>query len=225
MSEFRVLVVDDDFMVARLHASVVAAAGMVVAGVAHTGEAALRLIEQEQPDLLLLDVYLPDMTGLELVHQLRARSTAGPDVIILSAARDLDSIRRAQHGGVFQYLVKPFEVETLQERLRDYATYRAALDGVVDARQEEVDLVFQPMHARARRDAPKGLSNETTDLVVAALRAAPAGKLSAQECADATGMSRSSARRYLEHLVDTGRVQVRNQYGTTGRPERRYREL
>ena len=49
--------------------------------------------------------------------------------------------------------------------------------------------------------------------------------MSAAECADLVGISRVSARRYLEHLVDTGRVQVRNQYGTTGRPERRYREL
>lgn len=220
----RVLVVDDDFMVARLHASVVTRTdGFELAGVADSGAAAVRAVQKERPDLVLMDVYLPDMTGLEAVRAMRAAlPVGGPDVIVLSAARDVASLRAAQHAGVFQYLIKPFEVETLQGRLGEYAAFRSHLDGVGEAQQEDVDRMFRPSSARVSSAVPKGISAETTELVLGALRSSEQD-LSAQECADVVGLSRSSARRYLEHLVDVGRAQVRHRYGTTGRPERRYR--
>lgn len=222
----RVLVVDDDFMVARLHASVVAAQpGFGVAGVASTGAQALDLVERLAPDLVLLDIYLPDTTGLEVLHTVResARggSLPGPDFIVLSAARDVDSLRQARHGGVFQYLVKPFEVETLRQRLVDYADYRGSVAQVGEAQQDDVDRMFGTAGPRPRHDPPKGISAETVDVVLATLRAAP-DDLSASECAELAELSRSSARRYLEHLVGTGHASVRHRYGGAGRPERRY---
>lgn len=223
----RVLVVDDDFMVVGLHAGVVAAQpGFEVAGVASTGAQALDLLQTARPDLVLLDIYLPDMTGLEVLRRVRhgspvrAGGVAGPDVIVLSAARDADALRQARHAGVVQYLVKPFEVETLRDRLREYAVYRDTVEGVAEAEQDDVDRIFCTV-PRARVTTPKGISTETIDLVLAALREAT-HDLSASECADAIGVSRSSARRYLEHLVAVGRAQVRHRYGGTGRPERRY---
>lgn len=105
----RTVVVDDDFMVARLHSSTVTRLdGFEVVGVASTGAQALAVVKDKRPDLVLLDVYLPDLTGLEVLRRLRGLG-ADCDVIVISAARDLDSLRQAMQSGVYQYLVKPFE--------------------------------------------------------------------------------------------------------------------
>lgn len=219
----RVLVVDDDFMVARLHSSVVARQpGFEVAGVASTGADALRAIEEVKPDLVLLDIYLPGMTGLEVLRRLR-ESASAVDVIVISAARDMDTLQRALHGGVYQYLVKPFEIESLRRRLDEYAAHRADLGDLIEARQDDVDRVFRAPAGRETQPLPKSISAETTALVVQALRGAAGSGLSATECADATGLSRSSTRRYLEHLVAVGSAEVKPRYGVAGRPERRYR--
>jgi response regulator of citrate/malate metabolism len=220
----RVLVVDDDFMVARLHSSVVARQpGFEVAGIASTGTDALRAVDATRPDLVLLDIYLPDMTGLEVLRRLREGSGEDIDVIVISAARDLDTLRTALRGGVFQYLVKPFEIESLQQRLGEYAVHRAELEELTEAGQEDVDRVFRASGGRVVGVLPKGISPETTDLVLRALEAADEDGLSATECAESTGLSRSSTRRYLEHLVSVGTAEMRPRYGAAGRPERRYR--
>ena len=220
----RVLVLDDDFMVARLHSSVVARQpGFEVAGVASTGADALRAVAEAKPDLVLLDIYLPDMTGLEVLRRLRESNGAAVDVIVISAARDLDTLRQALHGGVFQYLVKPFEIESLRRRLDEYAAHRADLSDITEARQDDVDRVFRAQPGRGVQPLPKSISAETTALVVQALERASGSGLSATECADATGLSRSSTRRYLEHLVGVGSAEVKPRYGVAGRPERRYR--
>jgi response regulator of citrate/malate metabolism len=222
-----VLVVDDDFMVARLHSSVVARQpGFEVLGAARTGADALAAVRSLRPDLVLLDIYLPDMSGLEVLRRFRELSADyAVDVIVISAARDLDTLRRALHGGVFQYLVKPFEVESLRSRLMEYAGHQAELHDLTEARQEEVDRVFRAQVGRGAPSAPKGISPETTELVLHALGDALEDGLSASDCAEATGLSRSSTRRYLEHLVTVGRAEMRPRYGVAGRPERRYRLL
>ena len=220
----RVLVVDDDFMVARLHSSVVARQpGFEVAGVASTGADALRAVAEAKPDLVLLDIYLPDMTGLEVLRRLRESNGAAVDVIVISAARDMDTLRQALHGGVFQYLVKPFEIESLRRRLDEYAAHRADLSDLVEPRQDDVDRVFRAQPGRGVQPLPKSISADTIALVVKALERASDGGLSATECGDATGLSRSSTRRYLEHLVTVGSAEVKPRYGVAGRPERRYR--
>ncbi|WP_433020463.1 response regulator transcription factor [Kribbella sp. CA-294648] len=221
----QVLVVDDDFMVARLHSSVVASQpGFEVIGAARTGADALAAVRTLRPDLVLLDIYLPDMSGLEVLRRFRESSSDYPvDVIVISAARDLDTLRTALRGGVFQYLVKPFEIESLRARLRDYAGHQAELHDLTEAHQDEVDRVFRT--SSGRTPPPKGISPETTDLVLRALGEAPQPDLSATECAEVTGLSRSSTRRYLEHLVTIGKAEMRPRYGVAGRPERRYRLL
>jgi response regulator of citrate/malate metabolism len=222
----KVLVVDDDFMVARLHSSVVAnQPGFQVAGVASTGRDALEAARTVQPDLILLDIYLPDMTGLEVLRRLREASGSAVDVIVVSAARDLDTLRSALHGGVFQYLVKPFEIESLRQRLEEYAVHRAELSGLTEVHQDDVDRVFRSQSARVSQQLPKGISRETTELVMRALEQAPEDGMSASECAEQTGLSRSSTRRYLEHLVSVGTAEMKPRYGAAGRPERLYRLL
>jgi response regulator of citrate/malate metabolism len=219
-----VLIVDDDFMVAKVHAGFVAALdGFDVVGTASTGALALEEVDRLQPDLVLLDVYLPDMTGLEVLRRLRGAGSS-VDVIVISAARDVDSIRSALHGGVLNYLVKPFDRATFEARLRDYAGLRSELAELDVAGQGDVDRVFGTSRGGATvpPSTPKGITPETLELVRQALVAAGADGLSATECSERTGLARVSARRYLEQLVAQQEADVRQRYGTAGRPERRF---
>ena len=220
-----VLIVDDDFMVAKVHSGFVAALdGFEVVGTASTGAAALAEVERLRPDLVLLDVYLPDMTGLEVLRRLRAQASRA-DVIVISAARDVDSIRTALHGGVLNYLVKPFDRRTFEARLRDYAALRSDLAEIDVAGQADVDRLFGGARGAEPRppvSTPKGIAPETLELVRAALAAAGPDGLSATECSERTGLARVSARRYLEQLVTQSEADVRQRYGTAGRPERRF---
>lgn len=226
----RVLVVDDDFMVAKVHSGFVdRTPGFCVVGVAHTGSAALEAIRELQPDVVLLDVYMPDMTGLDVLRHVRA--AAGPersvDVVVVTAASDVASVEQARQAGVVTYLVKPFHYDDLRQRLEHVADVRRKIGELAQRsrpHQQDIDHLF----AAAARPAapstalPKGLSPETALLVQTVLREAGEGGISATECGERTGLSRVSARRYLEHLSATGRAQVRAKYGRTGRPERRY---
>ena len=219
-----VLIVDDDFMVAKVHAGFVGAlAGFEVVGTAASGAAALEEVARLRPDLVLLDVYLPDMTGLEVLRRLRAGGSSA-DVIVISAARDAESIRSALHGGVLHYLVKPFDRHTFEARLRDYAALRGELGAWEQAGQDDVDRMFAVARGSAApvQPTPKGISPETLELVRQALAAADAEGLSATECSERTGLARVSARRYLEQLVTQQHADVRQRYGTAGRPERRF---
>jgi response regulator of citrate/malate metabolism len=213
------VVVDDDFMVAKIHAAFVERTpGFKVVRVVHTGADALRAVHQLHPDLVLLDIYLPDRSGVEVLERLRAE-TPDVDVLVITAAREVDTVRRALRGGAVNYLIKPFEYDALRQRLEHYAAAHQHLAAAPAAAQSDIDRVFG---TRALSKAlPKGLSSETAELVEDLLRAA-SSDLSASECATLAGLSRISARRYLEYFAETGRAKVRLRYGT-GRPERRYR--
>ncbi|MFG3388086.1 response regulator [Streptomyces rochei] len=221
-SAIGVLVVDDDFMVARVHrAFVERVEPFRVVGVAGTGEEALTAVAELRPDLVLLDLYLPDLFGLDVIPRLRA---AGHDcdVMVISAAREADAVRGAVRHGVVDYLLKPFEFEDLRVRLERYAVQRGRLLGTVVRSQADVDRVLAGASAPVAPALPKGMSAETAELVERTLRAAE-GTLSASECAALTGVSRVSARRYLEYFHTVGRADVSLRYGVAGRPERRYR--
>jgi response regulator of citrate/malate metabolism len=215
----KVLIVDDDFMVAKVHAGFIQrTAGFAVVGVAHTGAQAVLETQRLQPDLVLLDIHLPDVNGLDLMHQLR---DVAPelDVLVISAAREVETVRKALRGGIVHYLIKPFSQTDLQERLEHYRNTYQSLDSSKDvAEQSDVNRVFGL--ERTDRPLPKGCSAETLQVVEKALRSG-GGDVSAAELAVQVGTSRVSARRYLEYLNDEGLVDVTLKYGV-GRPERRY---
>jgi response regulator of citrate/malate metabolism len=219
----RVLVVDDDFMVAKVNAGYVARVpGFEVVGTAHTGQGALKLVESAQPDLVLLDIYLPDMSGVEVLRRLRG--AARPvDVLVVTAARDVETVRAAVQGGAVHYLIKPFTFTALRERLERYAEAHRRIGAVREAGQEDVDRMFGLLRGgpATGRQLPKGLSAATCDLVASVLREADAD-LSASEAAERAGLARVSARRYLEWLVETGQAELQLRYGSAGRPEHRY---
>ena len=219
MTDRTVLGVDDDFMVATIHIRFVERiAGFTVVGTAATGRAALEEVDRLRPDLVLLDVHLPDITGIEVLRTLRAAGNQ-VGVVMVTAAREADTVRAAAAGGAAHYVVKPFEFDDLRVRLEAWKSAEEALSSEVTA-QRDIDAVFTPVVAGPPKALPKGLSVPTAGSVLEVLGSG--SEVSASECAERVGISRVSARRYLEHFVETGRATVRLQYGG-GRPERRYR--
>ncbi|GAB2606593.1 transcriptional regulatory protein [Paractinoplanes abujensis] len=227
MSTIRVLVVEDEPLLADAHAAYAGRVeGFEVAGVAHTAQRAMATLRATPVDLVLLDLNLPDMNGLELTRALRA-SGIGTDVLVVTSARDLAVVRSAVSLGVTHYLLKPFTFATFREKLLGYARYRAQMLGAEQvAAQHEIDRAFAALRGSSPDSLPKGLDQGTLDLILGVLRAGgtdtPAG-LSAAEVAARMGASRVTARRYLEHLAETGQVRRSPRYGGPGRPEVEYR--
>ena len=217
-----VLVVDDDTRVARVNAAYVdKVPGFHAAGEAHTAAEALHRMETlPHLDLVLMDHYLPDETGLAVVQEMRRRGHQ-TDVIMVTAARDISTVQAAMRQGALQYLVKPFAFAGLRAKLEAYAALRRTLDGGGEAEQAQVDRIFGALSASAEPNLPKGHSPTTAELVRRALVTAE-GPLSAQEIAEETGLSRQTAQRYLKLLERTGRARLTLRYGDAGRPEHRY---
>jgi response regulator of citrate/malate metabolism len=221
LTPIHTLIVDDDFMSASVHRSYTERLqGFTVVGEAHTGEEALALARRLQPDLVLLDIYLPDMSGLEVMRSMRTEALP-VDVIAVTAAKDVDTLRGAMQGGVLHYLVKPFLFDTFRERLERYATLKRRLEKMREANQQDVDKLFSLLRAEGRDGLPKGISSPTLGLVVEALRDA-GDALSAIEVGERAGISRGTARRYLDYLATVGTVELSLRYGAAGRPEHLY---
>ncbi|MFG2987088.1 response regulator [Streptomyces sp. NPDC048258] len=217
-----VLVVDDDMRVARINAAYVAKVpGFRVVAQAHSAAEALDFLTAHRVDLILLDHYLPDENGLDLVRRLRQLGHR-TDVIMVTAARDLATVQAAMRLGALQYLVKPFTFAGLRAKLEAYGTLRRALETGGEAEQAEVDRIFGALAAAGSpNDLPKGHSPTTAELVRQVLRSAD-GPLSTQQIADRAGISRQTAQRYLKLLERSARVSLALRYGETGRPEHRY---
>jgi response regulator of citrate/malate metabolism len=224
----RVLVVDDDFRVSGIHARYVARTeGFEVVGQASTVETAVLAARELQPDLMLLDIHLPDGSGLDVLHQLTGNAgDAWPDAIVITGARDVATVRSAMKLGVVGYLVKPFGFAAFSERLTAFRELHHRVDSLgpaAETDQAEVDALFNVVRPTPVPQAPapaKGLSAPTLALVREAVRE---HDLSAAEVAEATGISRPTAQRYLSYLVRQGLAHLELRYGAAGRPEHRYR--
>lgn len=219
------VVVDDDFRVARIHTTYVErVAGFDVIAQAHTAAEAMDCVRRLRPDLMLLDLYLPDENGLDLAARLHAMDDPAVDLIVITAATDVDSVRIALQRGAVHYLIKPFTFATLRERLLSYAAMRAQLAGQRTVDQRHVDRALQTLRTTEPFDQHKGWSAQTSASVERLLAETPQG-VTASFTAEVTGMSRATAQRYLSHLAETGRATIDLRYGAAGRPEHIYRSL
>ncbi|MFB8892561.1 response regulator [Microbacterium plantarum] len=220
-----VLLVDDEALTLDLHRHYIERLdGFRVVAECSGARAALRALldspATDEIDLVLLDMTMPDGSGLDVLRHVRARAR-DVDVIAVTSVRDADVVRQVVGLGAVQYLVKPFTFADFQERMSQYARYRErASETTGAATQAEIDAMLGALRP-VTAPIPKGLSPETLERVSNRLR--EAGALSAREAAEALGMSRVAARRYLEHLADAGRAERAQRYGAPGRPEAEYR--
>ncbi|MEC0230710.1 response regulator [Paenibacillus alba] len=225
-----VLIVEDDVKIAEINRRFVEKVdGFRVVGIATDALQAKEQLEILTPHLVLLDVYLPGASGIEMLSFIRQhyRET---DVIMITAAKEIDAIREAIRSGAFDYIMKPLVFNRLQETLERYLNFHRELlrmkeSGMIN--QSDVDRLWL---GAPKKDAgsdtsflPKGIDKLTLVKIVHAISAAENG-LTADQIAKEIGVSRSTGRRYLEHLVSSGDLYADLSYGVVGRPERVYRK-
>lgn len=226
MQPLEVLVVEDNLKVSRTHqAFVERVEGFVVTGIANTIEEAQLLLATLDPDLVLLDIYFPESSGMAFLHQLRANQSPA-DVILITAAREVEMLHSALRGGAFDYMIKPVFFERFQESLANYRAYRRRLAESGPLSQEQADRLFlrsAPASGSGGNDLPKGIDIVTLDTILTFFHGRGQTSLSATEVGQFIGVSRTTARKYMEYLISTGALKISLDYGTKGRPERKYR--
>lgn len=219
-----VLVVDDEPIALAAHADYVRRLDgfHVVAEAKGMGAALAALNDPAVPpvQLVLLDMNLTDGHGLDLLRRIHGLGLV-PDVVAITAVRDVQVVRSAIALGITAYLVKPFTFSAFRDKLENYRSYHAVLGGRTQTSQDAIDRALSRLRPTGKLDLPKGMLPETLRAVADWLRA-QARPVSATEAAAELAMSRVTARRYLDHLVETGSAVKAPRYGSPGRPELEY---
>ncbi|MEY9868923.1 response regulator of citrate/malate metabolism [Peribacillus sp. B2I2] len=196
-----------------------------VIATASTGKKALNILHAAQPDLILLDIFLPDMNGIDLLREIR-REYRGIDVILITAANDTETVSEAIRGGAFGYLIKPIIIDKLLATLNQYDQTRRQLHNNNLVNQDKVDTLFRtisnPNTVNDVQILPKGIDKHTLKMVRSKIQNVN-GSLNADELGQLVGISYSTMRRYLEYLVSCDEMEVEVLYGSIGRPERKYK--
>lgn len=224
MSLIRVLIVEDDPMVAEINKKFTEAVeGFAVVGVARNGQEALAFMGKKAVDLLILDIYLPDKNGVEILSKLR-RDEQPVDVIMVTAADDSKTVSKVLRQGVVAYIAKPFKFDRYRSVLEAYRNFRDKTQRKASLAQEDIDGILAIQQSVVTEETPKNFNAQTLSLITNYLHVQEQF-LSAEEIALAVGLSRVTVRRYLEYLVDQGRVQRVMDYHAVGRPIHRFRLL
>lgn len=224
---YKVLCIEDDPMVREVNRQFIErVAGFSVIDFAKDGQEGLEKMHALQPDLVFMDVFMPRLDGLETLQQLRQVNTT-IDVVMVTAATNIEAVEQALHLGIFDYIVKPFSLERIAQTLGKYRTYKERLQQSTHFTQQQIDtLLNEPIMLQHESeivfdDLPKGLNKATLQKIVAYLRQTNTA-LSAEQLALQLGIARVTARRYLDFLEKQHYVKVESQYGSIGRPVNLY---
>lgn len=221
----RTLIIEDDFRVAEINAAYVAMEpDFEVIGVAFTAASGYQMVLTEKPDLVLLDLYLPDENGLELFARLQQLPRgAKPDVFVITAARDSQSLKDAIQLGAATYIVKPFNGEQLIERLRTYKSAHERLQSAEEISQADIDATVALMRGAKINNASEAQTHNPTTFSIISCLEENKRSMSASEIAKFLGISRATAQRYLTQMADRNIVSLELQYGSAGRPINNYK--
>lgn len=221
MKDIRVLIVEDDPMVLEVNRSfLMKTKGFSLAGEAQSGEQAYQEIKEKMPDLILLDMYLPDISGLELFYKIR-NERLPVDIIMITAARDAKTVQELTRLGAFDYLVKPFRLERFQQALENYARSRKKLTTKDELKQDDIDEYYGTTSFETPKELPKGLNEITMKQITDKLKEINE-PVTAEQLAQNTGMARVTVRKYLDYLASISEVKIDLKYGTVGRPTKYY---
>lgn len=221
MNVIKVFIVEDDPMVANINKRFTERIPpFKVVGTSQTESDALAQIKQLAPDLVLLDIYLPQGSGLNLLKEIRGLNLP-TDVILVTAAKDTLTIYQTLRYGALDYLIKPFEMERLQQALQNYMKLRQLMSRNAALSQTELDKLNLPSKEDEGLPLPKGVHVLTLEQIISYLLKQNT-PLSCQQIASALTMSKITAWRYLEFLAEQGKVHVELEYGTVGRPTKLY---
>ncbi|MCR8843294.1 response regulator [Paenibacillus sp. SC116] len=225
----KVMIVEDDPMVREFNKHYL----QQMSGFQHitsvsNGDEALDVLQNEPIDLILLDIYMPGMNGLQLLETIRLRDQS-VDVIVITAASDIVSVKKALRLGAVDYLIKPFEFSRFQAALHTYREEVNLMQSQNQMSQEELDkLLFHAADVKGHTesiDLPKGLTKNTLQLVYNCVDGMKGKSFTTEELAAEVGISRVSMRKYLQFLNEIGVLDVEICYGFVGRPSYTYRYL
>ncbi|WP_082233196.1 response regulator [Halobacillus massiliensis] len=219
----RVIIAEDDYRVAQLHEKFINEInGMEVAAKALNAGAALKAVKDHKPDLLLLDVYMPDRLGIDLLPELR-EIHVGLDIIMITAANEKEMISRALNYGVVDYIIKPISMERFIETLESYRKKKKLINSADKLDQQTIDqLIGKDSKVNPSKHVPKGIDQLTLKKIRQLLKERGDDGVTAEEASDYLGASKTTARRYLEYLISTKEGIAEMRYGKVGRPERKY---
>lgn len=216
-----VIIVEDDFRIAKIHEEFIEkVTGFKVVGKALNGDNAIKLVQNNEIDLVILDVYLPDILGVDLIDKIREMDS-NIDFIMVSAATETELVGEIIRNGVFDYIIKPVKMERFIETLERYQEMKERLDKQSEVDQLFLDKYFGHLPNNGLKDTPKGIDPLTLEKVSKTIQSLKSG-ITAEEMGSRIGVSRTTARRYLEYLISTGEVMAELEYGIVGRPERKY---
>jgi two-component system, CitB family, response regulator CitT len=225
MGMINVLIAEDDFRVAQIHEEFLKKnPKLKLVGKAMNAKETMDLLHMQQVDLLLLDVYMPDQMGTDLLHRIRAEFPS-VDIMMITAAKDKAFLEKSLSYGVEQYLIKPVALEKFQEAMAAYIQKKVMLESAKEVNQQVLDHFFagkKTKEAEKRNDLPPGIDYLTLHKVTGILQEEKEG-ITSERVGEKMGASRTTARRYLEYLVGNKEASVEHVYGIVGRPERRYR--
>lgn len=225
----RVAIIEDDVRIASINQRFVEkVGGFEVVGIATDRAQAHEHLDILAPDLVLLDLYFPDMSGLDLLQHIQW-GYPNTDVIIITAAKEFDTVREAIRGGVYDFMIKPVVFDRFQEKLKAYRKYYEQMKQLGGANkqidQQSIDQLLWRAGERMDREAyfPKGIDKLTSEKILSYIEESE-DVWTAEELGKRGGFSRTTARRYLEYFVEKGILIADISYGTVGRPERVYRK-
>ncbi|UOQ45543.1 response regulator [Halobacillus salinarum] len=219
---FHVIIAEDDFRVAQIHEEFISQIeGLELAGKARDAEETMALLAAHEVDLVLLDVYMPDQLGTELLHRIREQYPL-VDIIMITAAKDKAFLEKALSYGVHDYLIKPVTIEQFHNSLTRYKKKKELLNSTDEINSTMLHQVFgEAPKKKSGKSLPTGIDARTLEKIIELLETEAEG-ITSELAGERIGASRTTARRYLEYLVGIDEAKVEQVYGIVGRPERRY---
>jgi len=226
VTQIRVLLIEDDPMVREVNRQFIEkVAGFEVIGQASNGVEGIAQIRRLVPDLVFMDIFMPEQDGITSLRKIRELKLP-VDVITVTAANDMKTVKQILHLGVFDYIMKPFSFERVQGTLENYLRFKKQMQKERELTQGELDLLFhyqggqkeaeQPSMIHVEKNLPKGFNRATLEKVVHYLHTVEGA--SAEEVASGVGIARVTARRYLDYLEKQEEITMDVHYGGIGRP-------
>ena len=216
----KILIVEDDPMVALINKRFLENMGFKdILGPVQTEEEIIKVLDKENIDLILLDVYLPKKNGIDILKSLRYKKYL-TDVIMITAANSVEEVKRASAYGATDYLVKPFEFERFEEAVNKYKQKNNLLNKREALSQQDIDVISKSLEEKV--ELPKGLNQKTLDRVMEFLKENQGKVWTLREIAYELKISNVTIKKYMDYLEDVKKVNVTLTSGNVGRPEYKY---
>ena len=216
----KILILEDDPMVALINKRFLENMGFKdILGPVQTEEEIIKVLDKENIDLILLDVYLPKKNGIDILKSLRYKKYL-TDVIMITAANSVEEVKRAFAYGVTDYLVKPFEFERFEEAVNKYKQKNNLLNKREALSQQDIDVISKSLEEKV--ELPKGLNQKTLDRVMEFLKENQVKVWTLREIAYELKISNVTIKKYMDYLEDVKKVNVTLTSGNVGRPEYKY---